>query len=312
MDSVPLFSVILPLYNKADVLADVVAALAKQRLAENCEVLFVDDASTDGSVERLRALSSHLPLCRIVTNSQNAGPAIRLNQGGMMAMGKYLCLIDADVLIAPDAALRMIDLLQRTGAQMIHGRTQTLTDAAARDAAPLIGSNPKATVSDEPLMTVLDGGLARMGWVVEADLFRAAGGCDERVFIQDESIALRLAAISRRLITLDSVVANGPKALFHQSGNRRQEHHDAFFAHFNLLNDRPALEPRLRRRLGRRCLSFAWKAVRAGTLKDGGGAIFSGYALATLGLTDAAPLLLERIAHDMAALPNIRRPVTSP
>jgi glycosyltransferase involved in cell wall biosynthesis len=309
MVSPPLLSIILPLYNKADVLADVVRALAAQSLASVSEVLFIDDVSTDGSVESLHALSHALPLCRIVTNAQNAGPAIRLNQGAAMAKGHYLCLIDADVLIAPDAAEQMIGILRRTGGQMIHGRTQTLADAGARTSAAAIGATPKMAISDTPLETVLGGGLARMGWVVEADLFRAAGGCDERIFIQDESVALRLAAIARRLIKLDAVVASAPTAAFHQSGNRRQEHHDAFFAHFNLLTDRPVLAARLRHLLEKRCLSFAWKAVRAGTLTEGGASILSGYARATLGLGHAAPLLLQRIAQEMAALPNIRRPM---
>jgi hypothetical protein len=173
----------------------------------------------------------------------------------------------------------------------------------------LIGAEAKMTLSDAPLETVLAGGMARMGWVVESALFRAGGGCDERIFIQDESVALRLAACARRLIKLDAAVATAPRAAFHQSGNRCQEHHDAFFAHFNLLRDHPGLPARQRRLLGKRCLSFAWKAVRTDGLK-GGSAVFSAYLAATLGLGQAAPRLLEQIAQDMAALPGVRRPET--
>ena len=311
MDSSPLLSIILPLFNKADVLPDVVAALARQTLAKESEVIFLDDVSTDGSVETLRALADKLPRCHIVTNEKNAGPAIRLNQGAAEAAGQYLCLIDADVLIAGDAPEQMIAILRRTGAQMIHGRTQALTDAAARNVAAMIGPNPKMALSDTPLETVLAGGMARMGWVVETTLYRAGGGCDERIFIQDESVALRLAASARRLVKLDAAVATAPKAAFHQSGNRRQEHHDAFFAHFNLLHDRPDLTERHRRLIGKRCLSFAWKAVRTDGLKDGA-AIFSAYLTAALGLGQATPRLLDRIAEDMASLPGVRRPESAP
>jgi glycosyltransferase involved in cell wall biosynthesis len=312
MDPVPLLSVILPLFNKADVLPDVVNALAGQTLAPCSEVVFVDDASTDGSVACLAELSGRLPHCRVITNAGNAGPAIRVNQGAAAAAGKYLCLIDADVLIAPDAAERMIGILGRTGAQMIHGKTGALADTGVRDAALPIGPDAAAMISDRPLETVLQGGLVRMGWVVEAELFRAAGGCDERVFIQDESVALRLAVLARRLVKLEATVASAPKAAFHQSANRSQEHHDAFFAHFNLLNDRPELAPHLRRMLSRRCLSSAWKAARAGTLAGGGAAVFPDYAMARLGLGPAVPSGLRRIAADMAALQGIRRPGAGP
>src|SRR3546814_981543 len=107
MASAPDISFVITLYNKADVLPAVVRALAAQQPMPQAEYIFVDDASTDGSVALLQGLAAQLPGMTVMTNDRHAGPAIRLNQGAAAACGRYLCLVDADELIAPDAVAVM-------------------------------------------------------------------------------------------------------------------------------------------------------------------------------------------------------------
>ncbi|MGH7111177.1 MAG: glycosyltransferase family 2 protein [Stellaceae bacterium] len=307
-DLLPL-SVVIPVFNKADILPEVVRSLAAQTIIDDAEIVFVDDASTDGSRNCLRALADRLPRCIIVSNATNSGPAIRLNQGAALARGRRICLLDADVLPAPDAAERMIEAMVRTGAPMLHGRT---TRVAVRQdhlpRLPPLGCQAQVRVSDHPLKSVLRGGFVRMGWMVEAALFREAGGCDERIFIQDESLPLRLAARAGRIAWITAAVAQAPRVAFHVSSDRRQLHHDAFFAHYNLLRDRPDLPPGLRRGLAERCISTAWKAVRKGGLRRRRLPLLINYVLAKGGASFETAPALEALAEDFRLMKGIRRP----
>src|SRR3546814_20810470 len=86
-----------------------------------------------------------------------------------------------------------------------------------------------------------------MSWLVETALFRAAGGCDPLLFIQDESLSLRLAARARRMIDLRATTGYAPAAATRLSTNKVQQHHDRFFAAYNMLRDRPDLPAELGR-----------------------------------------------------------------
>ncbi|WP_374299284.1 glycosyltransferase family 2 protein [Ferrovibrio sp.] len=308
MPGQPEISFVIPVYNKADILPHVVAALAGQRPPVSAEYIFVDDASRDGSADILQARADALPGLMVIRNSDNAGPSRRLNQGAAQARGRYLCLIDADELIAPDAVATMLRLTQEHRADMVHGKVAPTAQAAADLRPPAIGGNPALEVSDRPLTTILSGrGFVRMAWLVETTLFCAAGGCDERLFIQDESLPLRLALKARRLIDLQANVMWAPRAETHLSADKRQQHHDRFFAYYNLLHADAGLTPQDRRKIAATCASIVWKAVRRSGLQIGVVPAFAGYLAAKIGL-DVSGRHLDQAAVAFHAMPGIRRP----
>lgn len=308
MSGQPEISFVIPVYNKADILPHVVAALAGQQLPVPAEYIFVDDASRDGSVDILQARADALPGTTIIRNSDNAGPSRRLNQGAAQARGRYLCLIDADELIAPDAVATMLRLMQAQQADMVHGKVAHAARAAADFRPPAIGATPAIAVSDQPLATILAGrGFVRMAWLIETALFRAAGGCDERLFIQDESLPLRLALKARRLIDLQANVMWAPQAGTHLSADKRQQHHDRFFAYYNLLHADARLTPQDRRRIAATCASIVWKAVRRSGLHIGATPALVGYLTAKIGL-GVSDRHLDQAAAAFRAMPGIRRP----
>jgi len=88
----PAISVIVPLFNKRDE----VGSTLRSVLAQTCppvEVIVVDDGSTDGGAEAVRAVGS--PLVRLVVQP-NAGVSVARNRGAAQAQGEYLAFLDAD------------------------------------------------------------------------------------------------------------------------------------------------------------------------------------------------------------------------
>jgi glycosyltransferase involved in cell wall biosynthesis len=102
----PRLSVVVPVYQAADVLPLTVPAMLAQDLA--ADWIFVDDGSTDGSVEVLEALLDRLePVAsdtttRIVRHPANTGRAAARNTGRAYAHGDVIVFLDVDMAPARD------------------------------------------------------------------------------------------------------------------------------------------------------------------------------------------------------------------
>ena len=101
-------SVIIPCYNRADVLAATLDSVRIQT-SPNWEALIVDDFSTDNSTEIIRQFARHDPRFQGLTRQgTQRGANICRNQGLAAANGEYLVFLDADDLLAPTCLERRI------------------------------------------------------------------------------------------------------------------------------------------------------------------------------------------------------------
>lgn len=89
-------SIIVPVYNVGLYLERCLCACVHQTLSD-IEVIIVNDASTDESVEIINKYQNERPdLVKVISNRENGGPGKARNQGIHAASGEYLCFIDAD------------------------------------------------------------------------------------------------------------------------------------------------------------------------------------------------------------------------
>jgi glycosyltransferase involved in cell wall biosynthesis len=103
-----LVSVVIPSYNHRKFLPAAVESILGQTHAQ-LELIVVDDGSTDGSREYLRALSD--PRCTLV-EQPNAGAHAAINRGLALARGKVLAILNSDDIFHPsriEACLRTLD-----------------------------------------------------------------------------------------------------------------------------------------------------------------------------------------------------------
>ena len=87
-------SVVIPTFNRLEVLAEVLQALEHQQGAPPFEVVVVDDGSTDGTSRWLRSRTFRLPL-RVLTQ-ENRGPAAARNTGVAVAQGEWVAFLGDD------------------------------------------------------------------------------------------------------------------------------------------------------------------------------------------------------------------------
>ena len=320
--SSPIVSAVVTVYNKADFLPATIRSLRRQMPDEHqVEYIFVDDASTDRSVSVIEEAMQGAPHVRIIANDDNAGPSIRLNQGVEAARGAYLYFLDGDDLAADGAMAGMLDLLEKEQADLIYGKTRKLSPSSGGTMSLKADRNAPYNVSETPLAYIMKGGFVRMALMCKRSLFVEAGGADERVFVQDESLPLRLAAHAKRFIDWRAIVTVMPNAggeggrpadrvspANRISNDKTQLHHDAFFAYANALDATERSHPDVAPKLYAKAVSAYWKYAkrqpRPRLLHPG----FWRY-LQTKCLSPSPNLeVLDWMASELRALPNIRRP----
>ena len=99
----PLVSVIIPTYNRADLVRQAVASVKAQTFRD-FEIVVVDDGGTDGTYEALAADRE----LRVLRHPHRRGVAAARNLGVAAARGEWLAFLDSDDLWLPDKLARQI------------------------------------------------------------------------------------------------------------------------------------------------------------------------------------------------------------
>ena len=180
-------SYIITVYNKAKALPLLVESLRNQEGDFVKEFIFVDDGSTDNSVDVLKPLVQNLG--GDILHQSNQGPSVALNLGLKHAKHDLAFLIDGDDYSYPDASKTLLNLVaQYPDAVLFKG-----VHVNNPEHSNIIFDN-KISYMQDPLPIALKfypvGASTTM---VNRKIAQQVGGCDENVFIQDYSIALRMA-----------------------------------------------------------------------------------------------------------------------
>jgi glycosyltransferase involved in cell wall biosynthesis len=120
----PLVSVVVPAYNEEEVIPECHRRIADVLCAEKCryEILFVNDGSSDGTLEVLRRIKRADPHVGIVNLSRNFGKEIALTAGIDRARGDAVITIDADLQDPPEYIAQMIKMWREDGYDVVSGQ----------------------------------------------------------------------------------------------------------------------------------------------------------------------------------------------
>ncbi|MDE2407947.1 MAG: glycosyltransferase family 2 protein [Xanthomonadaceae bacterium] len=97
MSELPQLSVVVPVHNEEDNVAPLVGEiLAALRGQVAFEIVYVDDASRDATLERLRTLQAGMPELRVVRHLANAGQSTAVRNGVKAARAPWIATLDGD------------------------------------------------------------------------------------------------------------------------------------------------------------------------------------------------------------------------
>lgn len=130
----PLFSIVIPVYNEADniepMVREIAAAFAGR--PESYEVIFVDDASSDGSVALIERLAQDYPAVRCLRHKRNFGQSAAVGSGFHGARGEWIGTLDGDGQNDPADLPKMLDAARRLGVDCVTGVRAKRQDSALR------------------------------------------------------------------------------------------------------------------------------------------------------------------------------------
>jgi glycosyltransferase involved in cell wall biosynthesis len=201
----PMITVITPAYNAMRFLPQTVASVLAQTF-QDCELLIVDDGSTDGTLDAARALAQTDGRVRVVTQS-NRGAAAARNLAMRHARGEFFAFLDSDDLWLPSfLAAQMAVFEQYPDADIVTGNAYNLNGPLdGRPLNPHMGECRRLSLLDiienEEIMCIMS--------VFRRSVYERIGGLNETLQnSEDYEFWLRAARAG-------FVIAKNPSPLAH-------------------------------------------------------------------------------------------------
>lgn len=225
----PLVSIIIPNFNGKEFLEKCLKSVLSSDYAD-FEVLLVDDASTDDSLEVVELFRN--PQLRVIRNSQRLGAAASRNRAVKEAGGQYLVFLDNDTEVEPDWLTEITKIFQSDSS--IGGVQCKLIDFSDREQIQLAGvyliphtlwgiargqgEKDSKRWKDGEEVTAISAALA-----IKREVLDKVGGFDEKlsVYTEDLDFSLRVWLAGYRIVLAPhSVVYHWTKPVEMRRGMR--------------------------------------------------------------------------------------------
>lgn len=113
MENKFLVSIIIPCYNEESNINQIYNSLSSYIKDFNCEIFFIDDGSSDNTIENIKAISKSDKKVKFISFSRNFGHQNALKAGYDSAKGDCVVSLDADMQHPPELIPEMINLWQK-------------------------------------------------------------------------------------------------------------------------------------------------------------------------------------------------------
>ena len=147
-----LVSIVIPVFNEASNLASLWQRLEEtlSKCGRESEVIFVDDGSTDGSLELLRRLAAEDARVRVVELARNFGQHSALLAGFRNCRGDVIVTLDADLQNPPEEIPRLLEAID-AGNDVVGGWREERQDRAYRRLASRLQNRVTSAIVGVPM-----------------------------------------------------------------------------------------------------------------------------------------------------------------
>jgi len=214
-DGCPSVSIIIVNFNGKELLKRCLTSLLTTNYA-NFEIIVVDNASTDGSVESIKKSFGLCPYIKIVENHENLGHAEGCNIGARVVKGRYLVFLDSDTeLKAEDWLWELVKVMESdesigmAQAKVVLAKDKRRLDYVCMAIDALGTWAATYGLKEDKLKENFEILAASSGCcIVRREVFNELGGFDSDYFIYDDDtdLSLRARLLGYRILLVPSAV----------------------------------------------------------------------------------------------------------
>lgn len=145
-------SVVIPTFNEEESLRELYQRLSDvfSKIEGNCEIIFIDDGSTDSSNRIMLELRSYDSRVKLITFRRNQGKSAALAVGFRAAIGDYVVTMDADLQDDPDEIPHLIKAIEE-GYDLVSGWKKKRYDPITKTIPSKIFNGVTGMLSGIPL-----------------------------------------------------------------------------------------------------------------------------------------------------------------
>jgi len=144
IETKPFISVVVPAYNESENVENLAREIAQALTAIPYEMIFIDDASSDGTKAVLTEMKTRFPHLRVLAHRQNAGQSRGVRSGVFAARAPVIATLDSDGQNDPADIPALYAQLRRDDAPeklaMVGGRRAKRIDSVAKKVASRFGN----------------------------------------------------------------------------------------------------------------------------------------------------------------------------
>jgi GT2 family glycosyltransferase len=212
---IPLVSIVISNFNGKKFLKGCLSSVLNTRYS-NFEVVFVDDASTDGSVEYVREIFGHDSRLKIIVNKENYGPAKANNIGARHAdpKAKYLVFLNNDTKVDQYWLKQLVNVIDKdatigaTGCKQLLMDNHQIIDVVGAEIDYYGFLHPRGRLEidkgqyDESIKEVFTYGSTAL--MVRKCVFNKVGGFDSKYFgwYEDNDLCWRIRLAGYKVVSV--------------------------------------------------------------------------------------------------------------
>ena len=187
----PKISYVCPVFNKIFYLERVLNAISSQIGDYDKEYIFVDDGSTDGSLNFIREKTKKWPNTTILSQ-ENKGPAIATQNGIKRSKGDFLKLVGGDDIMAPNCTQILLEVMKKTKSVAVFSKYKLFKkfDEIKFKKGRFENLYTIKNPIEKTLVSNFSGTTPNL---YDNKFVKKSGGCNTKIFVEDFSLVLKLS-----------------------------------------------------------------------------------------------------------------------
>lgn len=203
-------SIIILTCNQRDLTLRCLSSL-RPVMSDACELIVVDNGSTDGTVQ---AIQTRYPSIRIIRHEANIGVAAGRNSGLRVARGRYLMILDNDTIVTPEAIHGLLDYLKthvdvglvapllRSPDGQIQQSYKQFPGIGVKIRNVMLNKRRTSFVRHEPSGPLEPFYVIGAAQMFSAEVYRRSAGLDEHIFYgpEDADFCMQVRQLGYRVV----------------------------------------------------------------------------------------------------------------